>query len=242
MNKEEGDGMKLVGLDDNSLQLSQLQNALAMSCRRNQEPLEFKGYQGGDALMLDYEDGLDADAYFLDIQMKGTNGMQCAREIHQKDPKALIVFITAIKDYVFEGYDVDALGYILKPYEQDQIDRMLAKVRRRLAQQRRSIVFHTDEGERRFAADECWYIESSRHDSILHTKAEEVTLRSSLSELEKQLQPEGFFATHRCYLVNLKAVEQVTREACMLPDHHPVPIARGNYEKVMQAFIAANRS
>ena len=74
--------------------------------------------------MLDYEDGLDADAYFLDIQMKGTNGMQCAREIHQKDPKALIVFITAIKDYVFEGYDVDALGYILKPYEQDQIDRM----------------------------------------------------------------------------------------------------------------------
>jgi DNA-binding LytR/AlgR family response regulator len=93
-----------------------------------------------------------------------------------------------------------------------------------------------------FAADECWYIESSRHDSILHTKAGEVTLRSGLSELERQLQPEGFFATHRCYLVNLKAVEQVTREACLLPDHRPVPIARGSYEKVMQAFIAANRS
>ena len=73
-----------------------------------------KKYDTADALWWDIQDGFSPDLLMLDIQMEHMTGIELAHRIRDLHLDNLICFITGVKDYVFEGYDVNAIGYILK--------------------------------------------------------------------------------------------------------------------------------
>lgn len=74
-------------------------------------------FYSAEELLFECENQFPFDCVFLDIQMKSINGIECARKIREYDKKIGIVFLSAIKDYVFEGYEVNAIRYLLKPLE-----------------------------------------------------------------------------------------------------------------------------
>ena len=71
-------------------------------------------FSSGEELLLSEE---KIDILFLDIQMNGKNGMETARQLRKKDKKIIIIFVTAIEDYVFQAFDVGAFHYLVKPIE-----------------------------------------------------------------------------------------------------------------------------
>ena len=71
-------------------------------------------FESAEDFLASYESGL-YDLCFLDIYMKNMNGMDAAREIRKLDPDLAIVFLTSSPDYVYEGYEVQALRYLMKP-------------------------------------------------------------------------------------------------------------------------------
>ena len=73
------------------------------------------------------------DLVFLDIEMDGTSGMDTARTIRARDSRLLIVFVTGYPDYVFDGYTVRALDYLLKPIQIDKLACVLARAQEQLA-------------------------------------------------------------------------------------------------------------
>ena len=83
---------------------------------------EIQEFPSGDALLDWY--GRNAgllDLVFLDIEMAGHNGMATARELRRQDKSLQIVFVTGHPDYVFDGYSVGALGYLMKPAQAEQL-------------------------------------------------------------------------------------------------------------------------
>ena len=79
-------------------------------------------YSSGDELLL--ADKL-IDILFLDIQMSGKNGMETARELRKKNKKTIIIFVTALEEYVFQAFDVGAFHYIVKPIEDKKFTEVL---------------------------------------------------------------------------------------------------------------------
>ena len=69
----------------------------------------------------------DADILFLDIQMPGMDGMKAARILRTMGNKTIIVFVTAVEEYVFEAFDVGAVQYIVKPFDRNKLTETIRK-------------------------------------------------------------------------------------------------------------------
>lgn len=67
------------------------------------------------------------DIIFLDIQMKGMGGIEAAKAIRQSNADRVIIFITGIREYVFEAFDVSAFHYLFKPIEEQKLMEVLCR-------------------------------------------------------------------------------------------------------------------
>lgn len=79
-------------------------------------------FQSGEELLLVDE---SIDILFLDIQMSGIDGMETARELRKKDKSVILVFVTAVEEYVFQAFDVRAFNYIVKPIDDGKFSDVL---------------------------------------------------------------------------------------------------------------------
>ena len=77
----------------------------------------------------------EIDLLFLDVEMDGMNGMETAKKIRTFDQNLLIVFVTGFADYVFDGYSVGAMDYLMKPVSRGKLQALLARVREKLGQE-----------------------------------------------------------------------------------------------------------
>ena len=81
-------------------------------------------FQSGEELLLSDN---HIDILFLDIQMSGRNGMETARELRKKDKNVILIFVTAVEEYVFQAFDVGAFNYIVKPIDDTKFADVLCR-------------------------------------------------------------------------------------------------------------------
>lgn len=79
-------------------------------------------YQSGKELLLA---DTQPDLCLLDIQMSEPNGMETAKEFRKTNKKAILIFVTALDDYVFDAFDVGAFHYLLKPFDDAKFDEVI---------------------------------------------------------------------------------------------------------------------
>lgn len=105
----------------------------------------------------------EIDLLFLDVEMKGVNGIRTAEQIREFDTRIQIVFVTGFRDFVFEGYRVQAVDYLVKPVDADRLSSVLSRVRRQLEQVRqKQFVFQNGDGVYRLYQDEIQYFYSDK--------------------------------------------------------------------------------
>lgn len=126
-----------------------------------------------------------------------------------------------------EGYEVDALHYLVKPVPAEKLRAVLDRAAARLAVEPPSVVIACEEGNVKLYESELLYAESFLHDLVLHTTGPDYRIRESISAFAGRLSAD-FFRTHRSYLVNLKAVVRIGRTSVLLRGGAEVPLARGS--------------
>ena len=174
----------------------------------------------------------------LDIQMDGMNGMECAERIRLKDQQALIIFITGMVQYAVQGYKVNAMDYIVKPVTAPQLRLSLNRAFRRLRDlQPKVITFHAPGGMTAIDVQDILYVEAVNHSAVARTSHGDIPCGTTLSAVETQLKPYGFFRCHSGFLVNLKLVEQVTATDAVVAERL-VPVSRHRRKEFMQAIAA----
>lgn len=184
------------------------------------------------------------DILFLDIQMKGINGLEAARQLREKHPyddsAPYLLFITAHEGFMPKAFDVGAFHYLVKPLDPDKFAEVFGRVLglvkyRRKAQ--KSILLKTEEGDRqRIDVRRIVYVESDNKKVIVQTLDGPLLCTAQMGRLAAELG-DGFFRSHRSYLVNLDRVTGYTRDTIQLAGGGTVPMAKKNYAALPAALL-----
>lgn len=147
------------------------------------------------------------DLVFLDVEMPECDGFELLERIGAAPPFA-IVFVTAHHQFALRAFEVGALDYLLKPFDDRRFERVLERVKERLrvpGETRRFIIKNGSALEVVKFADIDW-VEASDYYTTLHAAGRTHMLRRSLADLDAELGPHGFHRVHRSAIVNLERV------------------------------------
>lgn len=164
---------------------------------------------------------------FLDINMPDLDGLSVAETLVRAEHPPSVVFVTAFNEYAVKAFEVSALDYLLKPYDQDRFDQALQRARRSmnvadtgkladtLAQIRneeryvRRLLIPSDGRSFFLATREIARLESDGNTVIVHSRRGANALRTTLDSLEARLDPNLFARVHRSHLVNIDEIAEI---------------------------------
>jgi len=221
--------LKALVVDDEQLAREELSFLLAQV-----EGVEVVGQAGNGIEAIGLIEDLSPDVIFLDVQMPGMNGFEVARQMLGRESAAEIVFVTAYDQYAIEGFQVNAVDYLLKPVDTMRLEQAVQRTRRRLQSERtrpalanedleRIVKLVTERqsrrerlavkiGERVMLVDADDLIFASLADDVITVVAGNLTGTSnyrSLDELQERLDPSVFWRVHRSYLVNINKIKEI---------------------------------
>ena len=201
-------------------------------------PLELDTYISAEQFIFESEDKAPYDLLIFDIQMKNMNGMELAKTLRRRGCDAVIIFITGVPDYAIEGYEVGAVRYILKPVKEDVLKGLLDSVWGE-RQKKAEDFFVLGQGSdlEKISFEKIIYIEARGHYVYLKGIDFEREWKAGFSETAAAFEGKGFFCLRRGVLVNLAHVARITRTDCLLDDGEKLPVARGVYKELNEAFI-----
>lgn len=160
------------------------------------------------ALLENYS--ADYDVIFMDIKMPYLNGMDAAHRLRELDANVLLIFVTNMTQYAVNGYEVDALDYIVKPVNYYDFALKLTRAVNRLrAKDETFITVPVSSGMIRLKPEQIRYVETQGHHVVYHTGKEDYSQYCSLKDAESKLKGYGFARCNSCYLVNLRYVKSV---------------------------------
>ena len=200
---------------------------------------ELDTYISAEQFLFESEDKAPYDVLIFDIQMKNMNGMELAKKLRARGCDSVIIFVTGVPDYAIEGYEVGAVRYILKPVKEEVLNGLLDSAFEE-RQKKAEDFFLLGQGAdlEKISFEKILYIEARGHYVFLKGTDFEREWKAGFSETAAAFEGRGFFCLRRGLMVNLKHVARITRTDCILDDNESLPVARGVYKELNEAFIA----
>lgn len=177
----------------------------------------------------------DYDIIFLDIVLdQSENGIDIAHALRTANYEGDIVFLTNFKEYVFDGYPVRALDYLMKPAAADKLEQCMDKVLERLSD--KNFIYRIKGTIHRIPYMDILYFSSCNHQTQIVTKTESCFIPQTLRSVSKQL-PKSFVQCHRTSVINLRHVIRIAGKELLLSNQECVPISDTFLEQVRHAFL-----
>ncbi len=229
------DIMKIAICDDDKQLRKDLRHLIEIQLDLMALTYEIEEYGSGTSL-LDHMDQKEPDILFLDIEMPGMGGMDTARALRNLEKKMLIIFITAYPDYVFQGYEVHAFHYILKPYGKAKLKEVLESAVKELSTlEEQFYLVQQKSGTLRLSIREISYFKSDRRNvCAVQKNGEQISFYEKLDEVEAKL-PECFQRIHNRYLVNMNCISKIESASCIC-NGEELPVSRAYKQSLAVAF------
>lgn len=194
-------------------------------------------YETGEELLAV---GKHFDVVLLDIQMEGMNGIDTARALREQNEETVLIFITGIKEYVFDAFDVAAFHYLLKPIEENKFmevfDRAVKEAEKRKEKGQKQLFIKTRQRNITLEQKNILYIENRGRKAEIHTVDETIEIYAAMIELEKQLGGE-FYRCHRGYLVNMAYITEYSNDSIRLSDGESIYLAKEKYNEFVKEYM-----
>ena len=217
--------IRVLAIDDEPLALQQLTAYI--------QKIPFLSLEGQCQSAIEAKEILNReniDAIFCDINMPDLNGMEFVKSLASPP---LIVFTTAYSEYAVEGFQVNAVDYLLKPFGLDDFKRAA----NRLQDGDDTIFVKTDYRVVKVAISDIRYIEGMSEYLKLHLKSDPKPLITLLSMKKiEEFLPSYFMRIHRSYIINLKEIQEVNKNRVIMDADTYLPIG-DNYKEAFNDYL-----
>ena len=224
-------------IEDDGKDLLRLKSALARYERETEEKFRVVTFGNAEKFLTGYKPVYDI--VFMDIELGGImDGISAAKRMRKYDETVALLFVTNMAQYAIKGYEVNALDYFVKPVSYYDLKMRLDRI---LRTRRAGVSLNVaiGGGTKRLMSDDVYYIEVINHTLHYHTKEGVLSSRgSSIKELEKLLEPEGFARCSISYLVNLRHCYEIKGSVVNVGGDE-LRITRGKHKEFVYKLAAA---
>ena len=169
------------------------------------------------------------DVVFMDIELPDGDGMEVVRKMREWDKSTLVIFVTNLAQYAVKGYEVRAFDFIVKPVAYYNFAMKFSGALDCIDLNRKIEVWiKNKDGKVKLLAGKIKYVEVMKHYLTYHTTEGEYTALGTIGNAAMELKGAPFSFCNRCYLVNLKYVQQITRTQ-VLVDGEWLAVSRPKY-------------
>lgn len=229
---------KIAICDDEQNQIEYITSIVTSWSAHEGHSCEIRTFASAEAFLFEYEEDKAHDILLLDVEMKNMNGIELAKRIRKDNNRAEIIFITSHFEFVGEGYEVDALHYLIKPISLDKLTQVLTKAAEKLAVEPPSVIISCGGETFKLYESDILYMESFLHYIVIHTRDKEYKIKENMSVFENKVS-DDFYRIHRSYLVSLKHITRISRTSVNIGNTE-LPLSRGKYDDINRAFIQHN--
>ncbi|MEG0076907.1 LytR/AlgR family response regulator transcription factor [Anaerorhabdus sp.] len=226
--------MKIALLDDESSLLLQLKQTCDECLNEMDITSSISCFLSAEEFLFKTNRNYPYDLIILDIQMKQLSGIELARIIRETDKSVMIVFLTITPDFVFDGYEVDAYRYLLKPININELKKIIEECERR--KNRLDLIIKNDGDLIKIYQNDILYLEANSHYISIVTKSNTITIKETLSSIAKQCSL-SFCSRHRSYLINIDYIQKITRTNVILINNISIPLSRNKIKEINEQFI-----
>ncbi|MBR1543675.1 MAG: response regulator transcription factor [Muribaculaceae bacterium] len=234
--------IRCIAIDDEPLALKQISKYISQM-----PDLELAGSCQSALEAQELLAGGDIDAMFIDINMPDLNGLDFVRSLEQPP---MVVFTTAYAEYALEGYKVNAVDYLLKPFGLDDMKNTADKLKKQYdlinsamvsgVDDDNAIYIKTDYKIVRIEISSIRYIEAMSEYLRIYTEDSPKALVALLSmkKMDEHLKNHKFMRIHRSYIINLRKIKEVNRSHVSLDADTSLPIG-DMYKEAFNAYISS---
>lgn len=223
--------------DDEKIQVELLDKYVKNWAVKNNKIAHIEFFNSAESFDFSWGMNKKYGILLLDIQMPGLNGVELAKKIRKEDAFINIIFITAISDYIQEGYDVSAINYLIKPIKEEKLHECLDRAANKIHKEEKVILLDVVGEIIKVNQDDIIYIEAFSHTIDVHTTKSKYITRKNIGTIEKELDENSFVRCHRSYIVGLKHIKRIGKTDIELDNGSIVPVSRRLYSKTNMAFI-----
>jgi two-component system LytT family response regulator len=191
---------------------------------------ELAGEAGDGETALRLFETLRPQVIFMDIEMPGLNGVECAKKIGDQAPLTFFIFATAHEEYMPDAFQVYAADYLVKPFNPERVKQTLERIKKlRLAETEKEPPLapapHHEKGARERALEkliirnkegislidlrEIVLIQKEERNTVIYTVDNRYSTSESLNELMERLDSALFFRSHKSYIINLAMIQKI---------------------------------
>ena len=174
-----------------------------------------------DAVSLFYQ--LRPEVVFLDIEINGSSGIDCARLIVDMEPKTRIIFATAHAEYMSEAFEVYAFDYLVKPFDVDRVEHTFERIlslKESMPDEHAERIMRSGSGLDRLLVrgrestsfvdiHDIILVQRENNSTVIYTEKDSFATSAGLGEIEARLDGELFLRSHKSYIINLSRIRRI---------------------------------
>ncbi|HMH34515.1 MAG TPA: LytTR family DNA-binding domain-containing protein [Puia sp.] len=182
------------------------------------------------------------DLVFLDIQMPKLTGLEFIKTLKTQP---LVIFTTAYPQYAVEGFDLDAVDYLVKPFSFDRFLKAAMKAKMHVENARQPIHEKTDpayffiKSDNKLVKvlyDDLLFVEALQNYVAVHSKDKKLITYLTFKSVEEHLPPDRFLKIHKSYIVSIEKIDSIEGNEVKIGSHS-LPISRSIKEEVMEKIL-----
>lgn len=180
-----------------------------------------------------FDDRGEADLLLVDVNLPGNSGIEFVKQLPKETS---VIFTTAYAEYAVDGFNVNAVDYLLKPIDYKRFEEAIERFENRnLSRHNNCITFKSEYKYVRLPVDEILFIEAMRDYIKIQTTSDHFVVQSTLKEMVHQLPDSQFIRIHRSYIIHLDSVSYLEGNQVLIHDY-TLPVGSKYKESLLSLF------